>query len=159
MKNNAAYTADFADTARAYCAWCEASHSEHTDSQAAYWLSRLYSQALMLEKVGCENSDGLPDIPQKEFDASRSNLAKFFGRYYRVVFDPDHMLNDEPVMGDIGDDLLDTYMDIRRGLVLFDKGESKDALWFWSLMHRVHWGHHAVSALSALHCLTISRGG
>jgi len=157
MKNSRAYTSDFAGTARAYCSWCEATHTEHTDSQAAYWLSRLYSQALMLEKVSCENSDGLPDIPQKDLDAAKSNLAKFFGRYYRVVFNPDCLLDEEPVMGDIGDDLFDTYLDIRRGLVLFDKSESNHALWFWSLMHRDHWGHHAVSALSALHCLAIAQ--
>ncbi|MNT90328.1 hypothetical protein D3C72_2312100 [compost metagenome] len=60
-------------------------------------------------------------------------------------------------MGDLGDDLMDAYQDIRAGLLLFDEGRARDALWHWSFMHRVHWGRHATSALHALHCMGISK--
>jgi hypothetical protein len=158
MKNSASYTADFADVVRAYCSWCEASHSEHSDSQAAYWLTRLYSQALLLPKITSENDDGLYDIPYEALAAAKANLAAFAGRYYREVLDPDPFLAEQPTMGDIGDNLLDTYKDVRAGLVLFDNGKTKDALWHWSFLHRVHWGRHAVGAIYALHCLAISKG-
>ena len=54
-------------------------------------------------------------------------------------------------MGDVGDDLLDTYKDIKAGCQLVDQGCPADALWHWSFMHRIHWGKHAVGALSALY--------
>lgn len=150
-------TADFAATARGFCSWCEAVGSEHTDSQAASWLSLLYGQALALPQVGCDNEDGLPDLPADALARAQTCLAAFAGRYYREVFDPDPVLDEEPVVGDIGDDLLDTYKDIRAGLVLFERGEVRDALWHWSFLQRIHWGRHAVGAMMALHCLTISK--
>jgi hypothetical protein len=108
--------------------------------------------------VGPENEDGLPELPPEALAAAKSNLGAFSGRYYREVFDPDPTLDEEPVVGDIGDDLLDTYKDIRAGLVLFDRGEANEALWHWAFLHRIHWGRHAVGAIYALHCLAISRG-
>jgi Domain of unknown function (DUF5063) len=70
---------------------------------------------------------------------------------------PDPTLREEPVMSDVGDDLLDTYHDIRRGLLLFDAQQADEALWHWSFLHQIHWGRHAVGALFALHCLSISK--
>ncbi len=158
MKSSATYSSDFAEVARAYCSWCEAAYSEHSDSQAAYWLGRLYSQALLLPHVEPENEDGLPELPPEALAEATKNLAGFAGRYYREIFDPDPSLTDGPVMGDVGDDLLDTYKDVRAGLVLFDRGETSEALWHWSFLHRIHWGRHAVGAMYALHCLAISQG-
>ena len=157
MKPIATYSADFAEVARAFCSWCEATPSEHSDSQAAYWFSRLYAQALLLPLTEPENESGLPELPAKALAMATKNLAAFSGRYYRVVFDPDPLLEEEPVTGDIGDDLLDTYKDLRAGLVLFDLGETKEALWHWSFLHRIHWGRHVVGAMYALHCLSISK--
>lgn len=148
---------DFAQVARGYCAWCEAAPSEHANSEAAYWLGRLYSQALLLPKVSSESLDGLPDVPGDALAKAVANLAPFMGWYYREVFDPHPYLSEEPGMGDIGDDLLDIYKDIRAGLILFDAGEVTEAMWYWSFLHRIHWGRHAVGAMYALHCLAISR--
>ena len=157
MKTGTSHTDDFSEIARGFCAWCEASGPELTDSQAAYWLARLYAQALLLPDTDSANENGLPELPADSLEKAVSNLAPFSGWYYREVFDPDPLLDDAPVMGDIGDDLLDTYKDIRAGLVLFDRGEIHEALWHWSFLHRIHWGRHAAGALHALHCLSISR--
>lgn len=157
MKTGTSHADDFADTARGFCAWCEASVPEPTDSKAAYWLGRLYAQALLLAETEPENENGLPELSADALEKAVSNLASFSGRYYREVFDPDPLLDEAPVMGDIGDDLLDTYKDVRAGLVLFDRGEVHEALWHWSFLHRIHWGRHVVGALYALHCLSISR--
>jgi hypothetical protein len=43
--------------------------------------------------------------------------------YYREYFDPDPLLDDEACMGDVGDDLIDTYQDIRSGLLLFERAK------------------------------------
>ena len=67
------------------------------------------------------------------------------------------MLDEESGMGDIGDDMLDIYKDIKAGCLLFERGEWTEAVWQWSFLHRIHWGRHAVGALFALHCLSISK--
>ncbi|KQV78337.1 hypothetical protein ASC87_12155 [Rhizobacter sp. Root1221] len=123
------------------------------------WLSQLNASAIGLPEVESDNEDGLPDLPDEPFAKARSNLACFNGWHYREFFDPDPTLEDPPCMGDVGDDLLDTYKDIKSGLLLFERGAVTEALWHWSFLHRVHWGRHAVGAMLALHCLCISRRG
>lgn len=151
-------TTDFAATVRSFCAWCEGPRADVTDAKAAYWLARLYAEALQLPVVGYENDWGLPDLPADGLARAKANLASFWGRYYREFFDPSpELLEEEPVVGDLGDDLTDVYMDLRAGLVLHDAGRPRDALWHWSYMQRIHWGQHATAALHALHCLSISR--
>lgn len=146
----------FADTARSFCAWCEG-EGDLSDAKAATWLCQLYGQALALPSVEPENEEGLPDVPPAALARATANLAPFNGRYYREVFDPDPALEEPPVVGDLGDDLLDTFLDIRRGLLLFERGETVEALWHWSFMHRVHWGRHCVGALLGLHGLSLSK--
>jgi len=60
-------------------------------------------------------------------------------------------------MGDVGDDLLDVYRDVRAGLVSLDRGNAHDAAWHWSLLFRIHWGRHAAGGLFALHCMHVSK--
>ncbi len=147
----------FADAAREFCNWCESVDGEKaTETQAASLLCRLYAAALALPIVGCENSDGLPDLPPQLLGRAKQNLNIYNGRYYREFFDPDPMLSDSECMGDIGDDLLDTYKDVRAGLLVFEQGRTTDALWHWRFLHRIHWGRHAAGAIFALHCLVIS---
>lgn len=143
----------FAEIARGFCTSCE--DTTVSDTQAAAWLCQLYSAALALPEVGSENSEGLPDLPSGLLERAKKNLVRFNGRYYREYFNPDTSLNDESVVGDIGDDLLDTYKDIRAGLLLFERGKTTEALWHWAFLHRIHWGRHAVGAIFALHCLSV----
>ena len=148
----------FAEIAQGFCAWCEGTSLGHEpEMTASSWLAKLHAAALTLPSVEPENSDGLPDLPATEVRKAEGNLACFNGRYYREYFNPDPELNEEAVMGDVGDDLLDTYKDIKAGCVLLARGQSTEALWYWAFLHRIHWGHHAVGALFALHCLSISR--
>ncbi len=60
-------------------------------------------------------------------------------------------------MGDAGDDLLDAYKDIKGGLILFDQGQTAEAAWHWAYLQRTHWGRHAVGAIFALHCMSLSK--
>ena len=144
---------NFAEIARGFCASCE--NTSVSDIQAASWLCQLYAAALTLPEVEAENAGDLPDLPPDLLERAKKHLAGFNGRYYREYFNPDSSLNDESVMGDIADDLLDTYKDIRTGLLLFDRGDTTEALWQWTFLHRTHWGRHAVGAIFALHCLSI----
>lgn len=118
---------------------------------AAAWLARLHAAALLLPEAQLENEEGLPPLPPAPLHQAERNLAPFVGWFYRTVPDPDPRHEEEPVLGDVGDDLLDTYKDVKAGCLLCEQGRLPLALWHWSLMHRIHWGKHAVGALAALH--------
>lgn len=149
---------DFAGLVRGFCTWCEGeSLGPSPERQAAAWLCRLYAAALALPQVGGDYSEEFPEPSAMAEANAKRNLSPFMGHYYRECFDPDPLLDDEPCMGDIGDDLTDTYDDLRRGLAHFDKGQVAEALWHWSFMHQIHWGRHAVGAIFGLHCLEIAR--
>lgn len=149
----------FVEAAHTFCSWCEG-HSLGAEKEVALaaLLARLYAAALVLPEVGPENEEGLPDLPETALVNAKANLAYFNGWYYREFFDPDPTLEDESVMGDIGDDVLDIYRDVKAGCLLYERGETAEALWHWSFLHRFHWGRHAVGALFALHCLCIAKG-
>ncbi len=145
-------TSAFKELARNFCAWCETGlKRQHAAKEAALWLARLHAAALELPDTESDCAQDWPEIPPSDLTPAKANLSMFQGWYYRTVFDPDPNCNEEPVMGDGGDDLLDTYLDVKRGLLLADVGRIDEAMWHWSFMHRVHWGKHAADALCALH--------
>jgi len=148
-------SSSFSELASAFCGWCESdSFPERPENAAAVWLARLHAAALVLPVVSCDDDDRLPELPQSLLDRVAGNLSYFSGMYYRKVFDPSPLLTEMPVLGDIGDDILDTYKDIREGVVLVAAGRPQEALWHWRFLHSVHWGRHAVSALAALHAIS-----
>ncbi len=145
--------AEFAQIAKGFCEWCEGSEfSVPADVTASVWLARLHSAALALPEVDSQSEDGLPPIPEAIAARARLNLAAFDGFYYREYFNPAPSLTDASGIGDVGDDLADTYKDVRAGLLLYESGQPVEALWHWSFLHRVHWGRHVVGALFALQC-------
>lgn len=152
MTQEADSIAAFRDLANAFCRWCEGpSLGLNREATLSIWFARLHAAALQLPEVGPEFSEDFPDIPDTGHAAAQRNIAPFMGAYYRSLFDPDCMKTDAPGMGDLGDDLLDIYTDLKRGCLLDAQGRLDEALWFWSHMHRLHWGKHAVDAMVALH--------
>lgn len=151
----------FADLAIGFCDWCENTPitTDHA-SQISSWLCKLHAAALDLPKVGLGYwADELPTLPEAQLEFAKRNLSSLIGFYYSEYFDPDPLLisTNEPGLGDVGDDLLDIYKDLKHGIVDFQLGKVEGALWYWSRMHGDHWGRHAVGALFALHCLVISK--
>lgn len=106
-------------------------------------LSQLYAKAQSLPEVE-PVYDGLLDIdffmPHVDFREQS---------VYWELFDPYQL--EEPTAGNLTDDILDIYSDIKRGLVLYEQGEQAEAVWEWRYHFEIHWGNHAVSALRALH--------
>jgi len=149
---------DFADLVLGFCTWCEGDGlGPAPEAAVARWLACLYSAALSLPASGPESEKDLPDLPVAQLARAEANLAMFYGWYYREHFDPDPALDDEPCVGDVGDDLMDIYKDLKSGLLAFNSGDAPAALWHWSYLHKVHWGRHAVGALFALHCMHLSK--
>jgi hypothetical protein len=73
-------------------------------------------------------------------------------QYYWEILEPVAWEPEKPVVGDLCDDLIDIYSDLREGLNLYDAGNEESAVFYWRLLFRAHWGRHLTSALHALHC-------
>lgn len=146
---------DFARLATAFCTWCESDAVGNAPELAiSRWFSQLYAGGLLLSEVQAESN--APDDVPSNVEAGEAAIGTLRGYYYREVFDPNPTLAEEPCVGDIGDDLLDVYKDIKRGLALFDAGFPRAAEWEWAFHFRIHWGRHAVAGLLALHCMVHS---
>ena len=146
-------TEKFVSVVREYCAWAES--KPKTESEEAEisirLLAGLYSNVMALPKNGPGQ-----DIDGKRIsDEEWNNMFKRFGalpfNYYSEYFSPAKVAEEEPVIGDIADDLADIYRDLKEGLELYETGHVTEALWEWNQSFNSHWGRHASSALHALH--------
>ena len=94
------------------------------------------------------------DFPTRGHDGWMLDLARFADlpfQYYRVVFDPhDPEATDEPVMGDLHDDLADIYADLWHGHHEVRVGDFEKAVAIWVDSYFFHWGRHASSAVRAI---------
>jgi len=71
-----------------------------------------------------------------------------------MVFDPFEP-NAQPIVHTLSDDLADIYCDINEGLLEIGNQApvSSGTIWEWKFGLEIHWGRHAVNAISALHAL------
>lgn len=67
---------------------------------------------------------------------------------YLEVFDP--YADDPPVPYRLSDDLADMANDLVRGLLHYDAGRGREALWWWQFTYLNSWGGSAGAALRAL---------
>jgi hypothetical protein len=141
--------AAFALHARQYCQFVESAAQVPLPER----LRRARERLLALYRAACALPQQNPawDV-DAELDSRRPEDWPGFGRYeiYWLIFDP--YVEDAPVAGELSDDLLDIYFDVRRGLALWNSPATRAAaLWEWRFHFDVHGGAHAVDALSALH--------
>lgn len=116
------------------------------------YLSHLYCAAL-------EPPSANPEIESTEDELSNNDYRKIHKRfsslpfqYYWEVFHPVADAAEQPVAGDLCDDLADIYRDLKDGLMIFDRGNDPLAVFQWAPSFGFHWGRHATGALRALHC-------
>ena len=134
--------------------------AEQTMRAVAALLGSLYAAAINLPKIEPENDDTPEDAqPGSAWDGLYQRLGDAgIGTYYWQV---NHFLDDQPAeagVGDLGDDLADIYLDLRRGFAILDSGGSiNDAVWEWRFSFEHHWGQHAVDGLRVIH--TLVNGG
>ncbi len=117
-------------------------------------LASLYAAGVELPDVDFEAIDDGIDtgsLPQAARDALAERLKEFPMQYYWEVFHAIGPEADQPCLGDVVDDLLDVYGDVREGLVTLDAGHEPLAVWHWRTTLGFHWGRHATSAMKALH--------
>jgi hypothetical protein len=133
-------------------------------------LARLYACGHALPAFGMR--DEAPDIRER-FDVGDEEWQRVYSLVHEVLggqsaywayFDPSEPPDsgDEPVLGDLGDDLADIYRDIKPGLRGWEAGPEAilaDIVFDWKFpLFGSHWGVHAVSAMRALHPLAFLRG-
>lgn len=162
----------FKEIAEGYCTLLETVPDDKTlwIQKVLATLSHLYALAHNLPDI--ELPDDAPDISddlnvtiaewKQVSDRVRSILGTQVG--YWAYFDPTEPpeSTDEPVFGNLADDLADIYKDIKPGLRAWATGDDRyltSIILAWKFPpFGSHWGMHAVSALRALHPLLYLRG-
>jgi hypothetical protein len=157
----------FKEIAERYCTLLEAVPEDNSiwTQQVLVTLSRLYALAHDLPDI--ELPDDAPDISdsinvtiaerKKVSDRVKSILGTQVA--YWAYIDPTEPSesSDEPVFGNLADDLADIYRDIKPGLRAWATGDDRyltSIIIAWKFpLFGSHWGVHAVSALRALHPL------
>jgi hypothetical protein len=146
----------FSDEARSFVAWADGSAAKALSAPLALRrVVALYATALELPQPWSERvSPGMTDDPPELLERLRivrNRAAAIPLQHYSEIFSP-LVIADEPVVGDLADDLVDIYRHVSRGLNLYDAGCIDDAIWEWGFNFQLHWGEHASSAIRALHC-------
>jgi hypothetical protein len=139
----------FAQQARQFCQFVEhADGSSLADrlANARLRLLELYRAGSMLPSV--DPPDGVEAGPSPETPENWRGFERF--ESYWEVFDP--YVDEPPVTTSLSDDVLDVYLDLRRGLDLWLRDVPRAAaIWEWRFHFDLHWGDHAIDALRALH--------
>jgi len=144
----------FKDAAERYCAWVEtaATSPEEELRSAMSHVSDLYRLALTLPDPDADPAVSEEYVDKNHHEALYSRLQRLPLQYYGEVFDTTQVPPEEPIVGDLADDLLDIYADVKSGLRYFAAGHPPEAVFYWRFTWGVHWGRHATSALRAMHC-------
>lgn len=145
---------NFYNIAKTYCIWAEGESEEADELYTAMKLvSSLYQQALILPSADPDD-DEIEVI--KITKSETINIYQRFGslpfQYYQEIFHPVSEQTEDPVIGDLADDLMDIYIDLKEGVLLYEKNKPTNAVFQWTTTFGFHWGRHAVSALKAMHC-------
>jgi len=141
----------FTENVERFCEWVEA--DKHDLIESRQHLITLMTSIPWLGEF-CDADDGDGDFPRRGYEGWKLDHKRFADlpfQYYRSVFDPhDFDSADEPVTGDLHDDLADIYGDLWNGLQAHRAGQTNAALSIWVSSYFYHWGHHASSALHAI---------
>ncbi|MEE2886876.1 MAG: DUF5063 domain-containing protein [Planctomycetota bacterium] len=145
----------FAAAAEEFCAWCVGGTLDGASGARAAirHLAHLYSMALDLQAPTNVDLDLDGEaVSDETWKTVFERCAALPFSYYSVAFNPHAVPPEEPVVGDLGDDLADIYRDLISGLSLHRNGHTKEAELDWHRSFESHWGRHASSAIQALHC-------
>jgi hypothetical protein len=137
------------DVARRYCAWIEG------EGLIDFTRARRLLAELQLGALGLPELDsGAPQKIQKPAPELRQRvLQRVYAvpfRHYWNVFDP-LKENQQPVCGDLSDDLADIWLDLWKGFCLFDAGHKWEAIFHWRVLYDSHWGQHVLDAQPAIY--------
>lgn len=146
----------FLSVARRFEEW--AAHGTDQGIEAAQnglrLIAQLYATGLELPGFPEEVDLGFEEslVPEAERLQVLKHSARLPLQYYSEIFNPLPVPPDEePVTGNLADDIADIFRDIVEGIRLFDRGQESEAVWKWAFGIHSHWGEHATSAMRALY--------
>lgn len=149
-----AHIREFAELAQEYCSWVEGDGNK--DEEHLFYvqvlLSKLYCWGVQLPE--CDPTDLLEsnEKPDHDHKSVLSHFNEFPVQYYSMVFNAHIVPSEEPVTGDVIDDLADIYKDLKDGLWYLSKGSELDAVFQWRFSFGIHWARHVLGAMYALYC-------
>lgn len=149
--------AEFAAEAEIFETWARdaTDEGEWAAREALLRITRLYVAALWLPPAWNDelSADAEPErVTHDEWSTIFGRSSRLPFNSYSMVFEPlDVPASEEPVVGNIADDIADIYRDIVSGLRAFRIGKRAEAIWEWGFGFHSHWGRHAVCAIGALH--------
>ncbi len=149
---------EFAEQARIFCSWgSENSSGDSAIEALAVTLANLIAAGFRLGW-----SEGIPTDKDKQLEVPEffreAALALPF-RYYSEIFNTLVVPPEDPVVGDLIDDILDIYSDLIPGLEQYDQGNKSIAADHWRFWLHHHWGEHATSATRAIWSFLANRDG
>lgn len=140
-----------------FCEWAEGEPSDVvTEAETARRLLA-YLSALALELPLMSGEVDVPELPKEKYMEIYDRFASLPFKHYWSIYNPFVDPPDEPVRGDLADDLADVYRDLRRGVWCYDNDHTDAAVWEWRFHFTEHWGRHAASALYALQAWLANR--
>ncbi len=147
----------FAELAEDYCKWAEGPADEPSKEHflATNYVAKLYLAGLELPTTEPQGDFDAPTISTEDYKVIHKRFGALPFQYYWEIFHPVQEKAEEPVTGDVCDDLADIYRDLKEGLKYWDKGQRQNAVFHWKNAFGFHWGRHATSALRALHCFEV----
>jgi hypothetical protein len=142
----------FSQAAERFCTWAETDPGEDDLYRALHHVAELY--ALQVAMPGADPEPEAEDlyVDKNDHVALHRRFQRLPFQSYGEAFDTTVVPPEEASVGDIADDLLDIYCDVKTGLTHYRAGHPVQAAFHWKFTWGVHWGRHATSALRALHC-------
>jgi hypothetical protein len=140
----------FIQDARAFCQWVEG--KGHDISTARKLLLRLMGGISHLPSED-RSEDSLQDYPRRGYDGWKIDFERLSDlpfHFYRMVYSPLDIEDEESLVNDLRDDLADIYGELRHGIAALDAGDDAYAFRHWRGSYAYHWGHHATAAIGAL---------
>ncbi len=150
----------FLESTQKYCTFIESFVSQDSVSFLVLThrhLLNLYQGAITLQSFGFERDIMVEDPTSESFQKelvvlTTSRLSPY--RYYWHQFDPVKESKDDLVCGDLVDDLVDIYKDLKNALRVYTAkkpGAKNVALIDFKNSFNYHWGRHCINALYGIH--------
>ena len=118
----------------------------------------LYTNGLNFQTIDLESHKTFKEkLDDKKLEIVKNWISELLGenQYYWTIFDPTENVfgNESLVLGDLLDDIMDIYKDIKCQLMIFDLNTDesiKNAVWAMKFYFGHHWSNHAIDAIDAI---------
>ena len=139
----------FVENVRHFCQWAESDkHDPETVRQLL--LALMQGIPYLLSSGSEESGTEYSERSHEDWKKDHKRFSDFPFQYYRQIFSPCDLDNEEPVTGDVHDDFADIYRELWHGLQALNNGNGTYAVNYWRESYFQHWGHHASAAIYAV---------